>query len=274
MISNTTVNFSIEIINLMISFRSSEFFCDSSDFCKKACGSTARGKPRAATHRTFMPVWFTRLVCKYQLWRAKNYLATVREERRKSTWHTNRWTNNTGNEQLQLQISIWIQTTSNTMLKQVDRWITGQISKPNTFALSISDRKCQKSVTRPFLSQSPYLVGSRPRGPPFSPVSGFTSLGNAEIQATHRTRNIYFEIHNCTTDWQDLNGFTLTKVSLTQQTVIAIESYECCPHLQCIYLWHANTRSITFKLQCVHTRNIVVWLLQFQPFIQRMLTAS
>ena len=28
----------------------------------------------------------------------------------------------------------------------------------------------QKSVTRPFLSQSPYLVGSGPFGPPISPV--------------------------------------------------------------------------------------------------------
>ena len=35
----------------------------------------------------------------------------------------------------------------------------------------------QKSVTRPFLSQSPYLVGSGPRGPPISPVIGLTSLG-------------------------------------------------------------------------------------------------
>lgn len=36
----------------------------------------------------------------------------------------------------------------------------------------------QKSVTRPFLSQSPYRVGSGPRGPPISPVTGFLSSGN------------------------------------------------------------------------------------------------
>jgi len=39
-------------------------------------------------------------------------------------------------------------------------------------------RPLQKSVTRPFLSQSPYRVGSGPRGPPISPVTGFVSLGN------------------------------------------------------------------------------------------------
>jgi len=32
-------------------------------------------------------------------------------------------------------------------------------------------------VTRPFLSQSPYLVGSGPLGPPISPVFGFTPPG-------------------------------------------------------------------------------------------------
>ena len=36
----------------------------------------------------------------------------------------------------------------------------------------------QKSIHLPFLSQSPYLVGSGPLGPPFSPVTGFTSSGN------------------------------------------------------------------------------------------------
>ncbi len=33
-------------------------------------------------------------------------------------------------------------------------------------------------MQRPFLSQSPYRVGSGPLGPPFSLVSGFTSSGN------------------------------------------------------------------------------------------------
>lgn len=32
-------------------------------------------------------------------------------------------------------------------------------------------------MTRPFRSQSPYLVGSLPRGPPTSPVSGRVSFG-------------------------------------------------------------------------------------------------
>ena len=36
----------------------------------------------------------------------------------------------------------------------------------------------QKSTALPFLSQSPYLVGSGPLGPSISPVSGFVSLGN------------------------------------------------------------------------------------------------
>lgn len=35
----------------------------------------------------------------------------------------------------------------------------------------------QKSVTLPFLSQSPYLVGSGPLGPPTSPVYGFVLFG-------------------------------------------------------------------------------------------------
>ena len=37
----------------------------------------------------------------------------------------------------------------------------------------------QKSVTLPFLSQSPYLVGSGPFGPPTSPVAGLTPSGNS-----------------------------------------------------------------------------------------------
>lgn len=38
---------------------------------------------------------------------------------------------------------------------------------------------CQKSVTLPFLSQSPYLVGSGPRGPPISPVFGLVLFGHS-----------------------------------------------------------------------------------------------
>ena len=37
----------------------------------------------------------------------------------------------------------------------------------------------QKSLTLPFLSQSPYLVGSGPFGPPFSPVWGLTPSGHS-----------------------------------------------------------------------------------------------
>jgi len=39
-ISGKTANFNAKILNLIIFFRSSEFFCESSDFCLEACGST------------------------------------------------------------------------------------------------------------------------------------------------------------------------------------------------------------------------------------------
>lgn len=35
-------------------------------------------------------------------------------------------------------------------------------------------------MQRPFRSQSPYRVGSGPRGPPFSLVTGLTSPGNSK----------------------------------------------------------------------------------------------
>jgi len=41
MISSKTLNFNAEIFNLVIFFRSSEFFCESSEFCKNVCGSAA-----------------------------------------------------------------------------------------------------------------------------------------------------------------------------------------------------------------------------------------
>jgi len=46
-ISGKTANFNAKILNLVIFFRSSEFFfCESSDFCVEACGSTARERWR------------------------------------------------------------------------------------------------------------------------------------------------------------------------------------------------------------------------------------
>ena len=42
MISSKTANFNAQILNLVIFFWSSEFFCLSADFCKKGCGSTAQ----------------------------------------------------------------------------------------------------------------------------------------------------------------------------------------------------------------------------------------
>ena len=39
-ISSKTANFEAKILNLVIFFRSSEFFCESSDFCREACAST------------------------------------------------------------------------------------------------------------------------------------------------------------------------------------------------------------------------------------------
>lgn len=46
----------------------------------------------------------------------------------------------------------------------------------NSFDLKLGDAP-QKSLTRPFLSQSPYLVGSGPVGPPISPLAGFVPSG-------------------------------------------------------------------------------------------------
>jgi len=42
MISSKTVNFNAEVLNLVIFFNLVNFFCESSDFCKKACGSTGQ----------------------------------------------------------------------------------------------------------------------------------------------------------------------------------------------------------------------------------------
>jgi len=39
-ISGKTANFNAKILNLVIFFRSSEFYCESGDFSLEACGST------------------------------------------------------------------------------------------------------------------------------------------------------------------------------------------------------------------------------------------
>lgn len=49
-------------------------------------------------------------------------------------------------------------------------------------------RDAQKSQHLPFASQSPYRVGSKPRGPSRSPVTGLTTLtisGSSELTGPH-----------------------------------------------------------------------------------------
>ena len=48
----------------------------------------------------------------------------------------------------------------------------------NDMTNSTSFQFHQKSMTLPLRSQSPYLVGSGPLGPPISPVEGFVFSGN------------------------------------------------------------------------------------------------
>ena len=53
------------------------------------------------------------------------------------------------------------------------------LSEPVNVVFKTSRSSCQKSDTLPFLSQSPYLVGSGPFGPPFSLVWGLTPPGHS-----------------------------------------------------------------------------------------------
>jgi len=49
-ISSKTANFKANILNLVIFFRSSEFVCESSDFCQDACDSTGWHLAETANH--------------------------------------------------------------------------------------------------------------------------------------------------------------------------------------------------------------------------------